>query len=464
MWKTVLKREIQHNLYSLRFILSLALVLGVFVAGSLSFVRSHAAALEKFQEARAIAQKKMADDASVNATRLAVTRRTLDLRPRDNAFMADAKEKYLPNALIFSAWNVFGVPNKNSSANPLLVRYDELTWAFVAAFLVSFIALLFTFDAVSGEKEGKTLALALANPVSRGTLLFAKYLSAVLSVLAIVLAGALVSLLILIAEGGASLDAALAGETLAFIASAGLLAAVMAAVGLLCSVLARNSNVSLLLALCAWLLFAVIIPNSSGFLARNLFPLEKSESVQARVDRALDDLSKAAPPGSWSSSNDPFMPYHELRANLMRKRVAAEKAIRDDYYRAMFRQFERTRRLTAISPVAGFEYLAEAVVGGGYPRFRKVWDDLHVYQNQFQNYFLALDARDPKSPHWINPQEDVSSTRQKAAIETVPRFTDRPLTFGDRFRFALPYFLASVLAACLVYILSFLLFVRYDVR
>ena len=338
MWKTVLKREIQHNLYSLRFILAFVLVLGVFVTGSLSFVRSRAAALEKYREARTIAQKKMADDASVNATKLAVTRRTLDLRPRDNAFMAEAKEKYLPNALIFSAWNVFGVPNKNSGANPLLIRYDELTWAFVAAFLVSFIALLFTFDAVSGEKETKTLSLALSNPVSRGTLLFAKYVSAVLSVLAIVAAGALLSMLILAAVGAASLDAGLLGEALAFLASVGLLAAVMAAVGLLCSVLARNSNVSLLLALCAWLLFAVVIPNSSGFLARNLYPLEKAESVQARVDRVLDDLSKAAPPGSWSWSSDPFMPDNELRASFMRKLLAAEKAIRDDYYRAMFRR------------------------------------------------------------------------------------------------------------------------------
>ena len=114
--------------------------------------------------------------------------------------------------------------------------------------------------------------------------------------------------------------------------------------------------------------------------------------------------------------------------------------------------------------MANFEYLVEAVVGGGYPRFRKAWDDLHVYQNQFQNYFLALDARDPKSPHWINPQEDISTTQQKAAIETVPRFTERPMSFGDRLRSALPYLLVTVLAACLVYVLSFVLFVHYDVR
>ena len=465
MWKTVFKREMLHNLYSLRFFLSLVLILAVFTAGSLSFVRNHKAALDKYGEARALAVKAMEADASVNATRLAVNRRSIDLRPRDNAFISEAKEKYLPNSLIYSAWNVFGFQNKGGSANPWLARYEELTWAFIGALLVSFFALLFTFDAVSGEKESKTLSLALANSVSRSALLFGKYASAVASVLAIVVTGVIIGLLILIAAGAASAGGSLAWEALAYVVAAGLLAAAMAAFGLLCSVLARNSNVSLLLALCVWLLFAVVIPNSSGFLAKSLYPIEKAESVQKRVSQAFDDLNKAAPPGSWMMmSGNPFLPQHELRANLQRKRLAAEKAIRDDYYRVMFRQFERSRRLTMISPASSFEYLTEAVAGGGYARFRRAWDDMHVYQIQFENFFTAFDAKDPKSPHWLNPNEDVSTTREKVSLSIVPQFTERPMSFGDRLRFAFPNILTMVLAACFIYGLSFVFFVRYDAR
>jgi ABC-type transport system involved in multi-copper enzyme maturation permease subunit len=366
---------------------------------------------------------------------------------------------------VYSAWNVFGVKSRNESANPLLAKYDELTWAFVAALLVSFVALLFTFDAVSGEKESKTLSLGLANSVPRSALLAGKYVSAVGSVTAIVAVGVAASLLILIATGATALNAAAAAEALAFVGAEALLAAVMAAFGLLCSVMARSSNVSLLLALCAWLLFAVVIPNSSGFVAKTVYPIEKAEAVQKRVDQAFDDLNKAAPPGSWMQhSGNPFLPQHELRANLQRKRMAAEKAIRDDYYRAMFRQFELTRGVTAISPAASFGYLAEAIVGGGYARFRKAWDDIHVYQGQFQSWFVALDARDPKSPHWYNPFEDVSTTREKVALESVPQFTEKPVPFGDRFRAALPSVLFLALTAGLVYALTYLLFVRYDVR
>jgi ABC-type transport system involved in multi-copper enzyme maturation permease subunit len=465
VWKTILKREVRNNFYRLRFALSLTLVLAVFIAGSLSFVRHHAADLDKYREARDLAFKAIEEDASSSATALAVTQRAFDLRPRDNAFLADAKEKYLPNSINYSAWNVFSFANKSGSANPFLARYDELSWAFAIALLVSFVTLLFTFDAVSGEKESKTLSLALANSVSRGALLFGKYASAVVSVLAIVVPSVLIGLLILTLSGTASWGWTLAAETTAILSAAALLAAAMAAFGLLCSVLARSANVSLLLALTVWLLFAMVIPNSSGFLAKKIFPLEKTESVQKRVERAWDDLSKAAPPGSWMmNSGYPFLPQHELRANLMRKRMAAEKAIRDDYYRAMFRQFEKTRRLTAFSPVAAFEYLAESIVGGGYPRFRRAWDDLHAFQGQFQSFFTALDAADPKSPHWYNPSEDVSTTKQKVSPAIVPTFSERPMKLADRLGPALPYLTVLAAAAALVFFLGFLIFVRYDVR
>ena len=168
MFRVIVKRELLHNLYSLRFLISLALVIVAFAAGAISFVRVTAASLEKHRQTQGQFLETMRGFADENATELAVRKKTFSSKPRANAFISDAKEKYLPNAIVFSAWNVFSFENKSGTANPFLQRYDELSWAFIAALIVSFIALLFTFDAVSGEKESKTLALSLANPVSRG--------------------------------------------------------------------------------------------------------------------------------------------------------------------------------------------------------------------------------------------------------------------------------------------------------
>jgi ABC-type transport system involved in multi-copper enzyme maturation permease subunit len=465
VFRVVLKREILHNLYSLRFLISLGLIIAVFAAGAVSFARTYADNLEKYREIQGQYLDNMRDLAASNASELAVRRQTYSLRPRSNAFISDAKEKYLPNAIVYSAWNVFSFQNKSGSANPFLKKFDELSWTFVTGLIVSFITLLFTFDGVSGEKESKTLALSLANPVSRATLLLGKLASAVLSVMAIVLAGALTSLIIVLVLGPGGVTTALAWEVLGFLAVATLLAATFATFGLFSSVVAPSSNVSLLLALSFWLAFAVVVPNSSTFIARSFFPIASIETVQKNVNAAFDDLNKNAPPGSWSmNTGNPFLPQHELRANLQTKRLQAEKSLRDAYYQAMFRQFERTRMVTTLSPVSLFDYLTEAVAGGGYLRFRKAWDDMRVYQGQFLNSFRALDAADKDSPHWYNPNENVSTTRKPVAFEKVPQFEEKSMPAAARVAPALKYLVINIFTVSAVFFLTFVLFVRYDVR
>jgi ABC-type transport system involved in multi-copper enzyme maturation permease subunit len=238
MLRTILKQEILHNLYSLRFHVSLVLVLSVFIVGSVSFVKSHDAGLKKYQEVQAQFTDEMRTQAKADATSLAVNKKTYTLRPRDNGFIYDGKEKYLPNAIVFSAWNVFSFLNKSGSTNPFLNTFEELNWSFIVALILSFVALLLTFDSVSGEKESKTLALALSNSVSRGTLLFGKYLSAILTFLAMVLPGILLSVLVVLLSGRVSLGSAFILEILTFLVVAILMAAVLAAFGLLCSVVA----------------------------------------------------------------------------------------------------------------------------------------------------------------------------------------------------------------------------------
>ena len=202
--------------------------------------------------------------------------------------------------------------------------------------------------------------------------------------------------------------------------------------------------------LCLVLIPFSILINISSF---------QDRSAQYRLDR--NAAEKAATEVRVYSA---LLPQHELRANLQIKRLQAEKGVRDAYYQAMFRQFERTRLVTALSPVSTFEYLAEAVTGGGYLRFRKVWGDMHVYQGQLLNFFKSLDAADKDSPHWYNPHEDISTTRKPVAFEKVPQFEERPLAFADRVGSALRYLVINIFMAGAVFFLSFILFVRYDVR
>ena len=117
-----------------------------------------------------------------------------------------------------------------------------------------------------------------------------------------------------------------------------------------------------------------------------------------------------------------------------------------------------------ISPMAQFDYMNEAMLGGGYLRFRKNWDDLHIFQTQFLQWFKDLDAKDDKSPHWYNPFENYSTTRQEVSLEQVPIYSEQPANFAQRIGYMRTSLLFLSLLTIGVFAVCFVLLVRYDVR
>ncbi|MCU0645634.1 MAG: ABC transporter permease [bacterium] len=465
MFKTIYKREIQHNLISLRFQIAFVMILGVFVIGTLSYIKGYQTRVQNYGEIHHQFIETIKNDIQANASELATNERSYQLAPRSNGFISDCKEKYLPNAISFSAYNVFSFVNRSGSTNPFLYQFQELNWSFIATLIISFIVLLFTFDAVSGEKETRTLAITLSNSLSRGTLLFGKYASAITTTMLITVIGMIFSVLIILISNQVALSGQFVLEGAGFLLLQLLLISSMAAFGLLSSVLVKNSNISLLIALTFWLIFAVVIPNSSAFFARKIFAIEQENVIQAKISQAFDDINRNAPEGSWAmNSSLPFAPEHRMRADLQMKLLEAAKLIRDGYYQAMFRQFERTRYLTSLSPLALFEYMTESVVGGGYARFKKVWNDMLIYQSQLLSFFKDLDMSDPDSPHWYNPREDVSTTRKPVTFEKVPLFEEQAMSLAERFSSVLIYLIIYVAYTGIIFFVTFVLLVRYDVR
>jgi ABC-type transport system involved in multi-copper enzyme maturation permease subunit len=465
MLLNIIFREIRHSVLSLRLHISLILTLVIFGFGTAAFVKNYPAEREDYTRWQGEFIEKNRRMAESNLTRLAVNRQNLILEPRANTFITDAREKYLPSRFEFSGYNVFSFSVRPGSVNPYLSAFEELNWMFIIAIIISFTVFLFTFDTISGEKENKTLSQSLANSVPRGTLLFGKYLSVILTTLLVLVPGFALSLIILLVTGTVVITTQTIFEIAGFLFIVALFVACIAAFGLLSSVVSRSSNVSLLAALTLWLIFVVVVPNTAVFWAQSLFPIESVENVRSRLLQTLTDLEKNAPKGSWSSSyGNPFLPQHELRANHQTNRMNARVNITKAYFNEMFRQFERTRMLTMLSPVSVFEYLCEAVVGGGYVRFQKIWRDLYAWQAQFLAFFKEKDAQDEKSPHWYNPYEDYSTTRKGVSYEEVPVFEAKMPSFQDRVSSAGLYLLVMALYAAGAFALSFVLFIRYDVR
>ncbi|MCD7900312.1 MAG: ABC transporter permease [Bacteroides sp.] len=463
MFKTLYIREIQNYLYSLRFQISLVIVILVFIIGTISFVSSFSDTDKNYAQYRSLQQSELTERAQ-NISRVATYFDTYIISPRDNGIIADCKESVLPNEFTYNAYNVYEFSVRHNSTNPLLKRSDSLTWVFILSMFLSFVALLFSFDAISGEKEDRTLALVFSNPVSRKSFLLSKLLSIVTVIVGMAIMGILVSLIILAFTGKVSLNANFFMEILCFVVVSLLFITIFASFGLLSSAITRYSNISLLVSLCFWLFSAVVIPNTAVFWANKLFPIPSSDKIAQIVDQEKEDINRNAPSGSWSTGMDPFYYRHELRANNQTNLMNAGKRHYDAYYQQMFEQFEKTRQFTLLSPIAQFEYINEAFLGGGYLRFKKNWNDLHTFQTQFLQWFKDIDAKDEKSPHWYNPVETYSTSKLPVAVDQIPRYQEQLAPFAERLEFIFGYLLVMVVMIAVFFGLCFYFFVRYDVR
>lgn len=463
MFKTLFLREVQNYLYSLRFRISFIIVIPIFIIGTISFISSFGEVDNNYAQYKRKQLSELTEQAE-NVSNVATRRKHHVISPRDNGSIADCKESVLPNEIEYNAYNVYGFSVRHNSTNPLLKRSESLSWVFIISMFLSFVTLLFSFDSISGEKEDRTLALVFSNPVSRRSFLLSKLLSIVTVVSGMAVVGMLISLIIMAFSGKVLLNGNFFMEVICFTMVSLLFITVFASFGLLSSAVTRYSNVSLLISLCFWLFSAVVIPNTSVFWANKLFPIPTADKVQQAIDEERRDLNKNAPKGSWSSSGDPFYARHELRANLQMSIMNARKKHSDAYYQQMFQQFENTRNFTLISPIAQFEYINEAFLGGGYLRFKKNWNDMHIYQEQLLQWFKDIDAKDPKSPHWYNPFEDYSTSKLSVTVDQIPQYQEQLAPFSERLQFITGYLAAMVIMIGLFFGLCFYFFVRYDVR
>jgi len=465
MFRTILSRELRNNLLSLRFQISFALILVVFVAGTVVFLKNYGSAMREYSKYRSELTRQQEETSESNFTAFAVKNWTFVLRPRPNGFISNCKEKYFPNRFRYSAYNVFGFEVGQGAVNPFLSSFQELNWSFIAALILSFVTLLFTFDTISGERQSRTLAQVFSNPIRRATVLWGKYISVLITTMLMAVVGVILSILIILISESVDLSLSMFGEILGFLLLVFLFISCIAAFGILSSVLAHQPNVSLLIALVFWLFFVVVIPNSAVFWANKVFSIEHADTVNEKIGAAHGEIERNAPKGHWNSSfGNPFLAGHELRAAHQMKRMNSEMRFKNAYYRDMFRQLDNTRLLMSASPVALFDYMNEGIVGGGYARFKNIWDDLHGYQVRFLQFFKTIDAADPNSPHWYNPYEDLSTTRKPVAFEQVPIFEEKPLSLAGRFSFLKNYLIVMILYTGVVFSLSLVLFLRYDVR
>lgn len=169
------------------------------------------------------------------------------------------------------------------SDDPIFAVFRFVDFAFIVMFVLSLIAIQFTYDAVNGERESGTLKLVFANAVPRAKYLVAKCVGSWLG-LAIPLGIPILLGLLLVIIMGVPLTAVHWIKISVLIALSLLLFTFFIILGVFVSTVTRRSSVSFLSALLIWVVFIMIIPRAGVMAAGGLVDVPRLADIESQRD------------------------------------------------------------------------------------------------------------------------------------------------------------------------------------
>ena len=291
MLMTLIQKEVMHHILSVRFVALLLMCLLLVPLTLSTNYRNYRQNLVDYQEAVKLAniEETTMSPGMPLEPELEVSK--LFLKPTPLSVFANGLADALPGYLGMSRNGVTqGAPALTSSLSYLLGHLDFL---FIVGTVFSLLALLFTFDAVAGEREAGTLRITLANSLPRDLFLWSKLIGGYVVFVVPFLMSLLFGLLILVWQGFPLGEPEIFPRVLGLTLIALLYIAVFFAIGTVISTYLDNSKTALIVAFTVWV-FAVLITPRVGFLAAKLIaPTQTSQSVYMAKKAMRDDFNAA---------------------------------------------------------------------------------------------------------------------------------------------------------------------------
>ena len=289
MLLTLIRKEIMHHILSVRFAALLVMCLLLIPLTLSTNYRNYRQNLVDYQEAvklTNIEETTMSPGMPLDPE-LEVSK--LILKPTPLSVFANGLADTLPSYLGMTRNGITqGAPSLVSSLSNLLGHLDFL---FVVGTVFSLLALLFTFDAVAGEREAGTLRITLANSLPRDLFLWSKLIGGYVVFVVPFLMSLLFGLLILVWQGFPLGEPEIFPRVISLILISLLYIGVFFAIGTVISTYLDNSKTALIVAFTVWVFAALIIPRV-GFLAAKLIaPTRTSQSIYMEKASMRDDFN-----------------------------------------------------------------------------------------------------------------------------------------------------------------------------
>ena len=457
MLHEIIWRELLDHLQSLRFALTLLLVIVLMLTGSVLYIHDYRQQVadygENVSENMDILKEKTKK--GLHAVVSFGPNLLIYRSPSPLGFIAEGHEKDLPNAFAVDAFELIG-PQTILRRNYTLQRFDALDWVFTVGVILSFSAFAMTYDSISGEAETGTLRLCLSNSLPRATLLFGKYIGTIISLAIPLVIGICMNTLVIALFGVLPFQSTYWLRIGGVVLFSVLYISVFATLGLFISCLTRTSSVSLVLLLLVWVCFAVFIPRTGGLIASRLAELPNEETIVRRANDTTHDIRKRYGEGRFSAHWSPGEPLTRSA-----KVADAQQAIYNEYRQQQLHQVELAQNISRISPTAIYQIGCEALVGTGIKHYERFFKKAIEYRHRLLQFTYEEYPFNPNV--FLEDAERQRLSEFSISLAKIPKFDDTPSDFSTSFAEASLDILLLFLFNVVFFMGAFLSFAHYDV-
>ena len=486
--KVVAAREFLDNLLDLRFLIGLVLCLVVTVACIAILAHNCRRELADYS-----LRVNMQDD-------------FLSHYATDDALVATNRQQKPPERF---RPLIVGIPRNEALGSfdddPLPILFPPLDFLFIVTIVMSVLALLFSYDAVTGERQRGTLRLVISNSISRTTILLGKFIGGTASLLIPFLLALLAGVLYINLNpniqwtGSAWAELGLLGvASITFVTLFYLL-------GLMVSTFSRYSAVSILNCLFAWVLLILAIPNLAPYISAQVYRIPSIKEIERQENEIERDSLKLAGQRTAEVVKDFQRRYGKLFAELeaMRfgdddagaspehQKAARQRAATEPEFRAMMeafraaqaqarkpvfaakeeamnrlrqdletqaaRQTKLAKVLACLSPLADFTYVARDLTGTGLRA-------LEYFERVSRKYEFEIHRYADKKVQEGRQKDPTLGVNSFIDLSNRPRFAFAEEALKDKLSEVLPCWGILVAYNVVFFVAAFAGFMRYDVR
>ena len=364
--------------------------------------------------------------------------------------------------------------------NPLLPLFPKVDFVFIAGIIMSLLALAFSYDAVSGEKESGVLKLVMSYSVPRDIVLLGKWIGGYLALVLPFLLSFCASIVVLVLFPEVIISPSDALAILALVAVALLYLAVVYSLGLFVSCRTEMASTSITVLLLVWVAFILAVPNMAPYLTSRLLPAPSRESVDREKGEMQNEwrdkvmaLAEKESERTGKDRNQVFQDslFQQQMTKMREDWEGDMQKIEDDYAAKIQEQTRWSGIVARLSPLTSFNLASFNLAAAGIEQERRYIDALKQYSNNWEEY------SNEKRKVW----DEFMQQRQRAGgqlsftSQDMERFNNLDLSDYPRFYFAHMSFRDRVAVvwmdvvllgvwAVLFFMLAYISFLRYDVK